>query len=86
MALPAPGGETDFVRQYSRDAVFEGVSITSIECGPELGITYDQRGRAVHGGRLILSYGDESRLVEVQRETGAIRIPGLARPFVDAGY
>jgi prepilin-type N-terminal cleavage/methylation domain-containing protein len=84
--VEAPGGEGLFVRSYERDAVFEGVSIARVECGAMRRIAYDEHGRATQGGRILLTYHDDSRLVEVVGGDGRIRVAGLARPWIDNGY
>ena len=83
--LTSPSGNGDFVRRYSRDGVFEGVRIQSVDA-PKRTMRYDDRGRPTTGCQVIVSYGSDARRVEVDASSGLISVPGLARPWVDTGY
>lgn len=59
-------------RRFSRDAIFEGVKIlpdglASGEC-----IAFPSDGRLTPSGRVTLSYGDETRTLEIENGTGRI--------------
>ena len=74
--LRAPVGNGDFERVYSRDAVFRGVIIESVDTGPEHAIHFGARGVALNGGQLVISFGDERRHMEIEPTTGDVTVDG----------
>lgn len=83
--LEAPGHDGPFERRYTGYGVFDGVLIRSVTMD-ERTLVYDAAGRATTGGRIVVGYRDEARLVEVEPGDGLIHVPGLARPWIDTGY
>lgn len=83
--LAAPGAPGDFVRKYSKDAVFEGVTISQVDCGPMRRIVYNRDGRSPEGGRVVLSYGGDQQTLVVNAGDGLIHLPDLADPWADDG-
>ena len=81
---PATGLE--FVRHYSEDAVFEGVVITSIECGGDLAVVYDEQGRATEPARITLEFGGDRRVVVLEAGSGEVTLLGSSSGWVDRGY
>jgi prepilin-type N-terminal cleavage/methylation domain-containing protein len=81
--LEAPGGGGEFLRKYSRDAVFEGVRISHVECGPMRRIVYDENGRAPEGGKVVVSYRQDSRWVIVHKGDGLVEVPDLVQPWME---
>ena len=74
--LRAPVGDGEFERVYSRDAVFRGVIIESVDTGPENAIHFGARGVALNGGRLVISFGDERRHMKIDVTTGDVTVDG----------
>ncbi|MCA8981299.1 MAG: type II secretion system protein [Planctomycetes bacterium] len=83
--LADPGGGGDFVRSYSRDAVFEGVKLTCLDLAEGEAVLFDAQGFAQRGGRFLLSYRGEERLVEVQKGSGLLDVIGLDETWHDSG-
>lgn len=83
--LASPSGPGDFVRRYSKDAVFEGVTVSHLDCGPMRRIAYDPDGRSPEGGLVVLSYSGDSRVVRVNAGDGLIDLPDVASPWADDG-
>lgn len=83
--LADPGGGGDFIRSYSRDAVFEGVRLACLDLEPDEAVVFDNRGFAQRGGRFLLSYRGEERLVEVKKGTGLLDVIGLDETWHDSG-
>lgn len=70
--LEHPRTGFDFVRDYGRDAVFEGVEIELAEFDAIQGILFDGRGEVASGGRFVLRFGDTREEVRVDSESGLI--------------
>jgi prepilin-type N-terminal cleavage/methylation domain-containing protein len=83
--LEAPGHDGRFERRYAGYGVFDGVRVQSVDM-PERTMVYDEDGLAPRGGRVVLGYRDDARLIEVGPGDGLIHVPGLARPWIDTGY
>lgn len=62
----------DFVRDYARDAVFEGVEIELADFEAVHGVLFDARGEIASGGRVVLRFGEDRREVVVDSESGRI--------------
>ena len=67
-----------FVRDYRRDAVFEGVVIEFVETEAIPGVLFDARGEIASGARIVLRHGDDAREVTADSESGAIAMRPLA--------
>lgn len=68
-----------FVRNYDRDAVFEGVELAEYNVGGGLPLRFDSRG-FVSGGALIrINFEGEARLIRVEAPHGLIRLVGMKR-------
>ena len=83
--LADPGGGGDFIRSYSRDAVFEGVLITRLPGESTGPLHFDEQGFALDGARLLLSYREERRMVEIERGSGLLDVIGLSESWDDDG-
>ena len=75
-----------FIRDYNRDAVFEGVSVNSLDLGEDRRVTYDGRGFATATGRITLVMGDAERTIVVEKRTGNISILGSTSGWQDLGF
>jgi hypothetical protein len=62
----------DFVRDYARDAVFEGVEVELADFEAVHGVLFDARGEVASGGRIVLRFGDDRREVVVDSASGLI--------------
>jgi len=67
-----------FVRDYRRDAVFEGVVIEYVETEAIPGVLFDARGEIASGARIVLRHGDDAREITADSESGAIAMRPLA--------
>ena len=83
--LPAPIGSGDYLRSYDRDAIFRGVLIERADFVGRARAHFDSRGALVGGGRVVLRYRDESRILEIETGTGLVEIQGMSEPWVDSG-
>lgn len=83
--LADPGGGGDFIRSYSRDAVFEGVRLACLDIAADEALRFDSQGFAQRGGRFLLTYRGEERLVEVQQGSGLLNVIGLDETWHDNG-
>jgi hypothetical protein len=59
-------------RRFSRDAVFEGVSIESVDCGPDRAIGIDRHGVIVEPAALTLRIGGEVLALRLDRHSGQL--------------
>ena len=59
-------------RRYSRDAIFEGVRILPVGLAAQGEILFPSDGREPPPGRIMLSYRDETRILEIENGTGRI--------------
>ncbi len=78
--IEAPVGDGGFVRRYSRDAVFRGVSIESVEAGVGNALRFGPRGLALTGGRITVTFDDARRTVVLEEKTGDLTIEGMPIP------
>lgn len=78
------GGEV-YVRDFSRDAVFEGVDIVDTTFEDEV-VLFDKSGFAVNGGDITLRFGTDVRIVRVESPTGRIEILNTTSGWRDAGF
>lgn len=63
-------------RRFSRDAIFEGVKILHLGLAASDRIVFPCDGGEIPAGRLMLSYGDETRTLEIENGTGRILLSG----------
>jgi type II secretory pathway pseudopilin PulG len=75
-SIAAPVGTGPFTRRYSTDAVFRGVSVKALELGPENALHFGPRGMTLNGGRLVLAFQGEERVIQVQPNSGNVRVDG----------
>ena len=59
-------------RRYGRDAIFRGVRILHFGLATLARITFPPDGSEPPSGRIMLSYGDETRTLEIEGGTGRI--------------
>lgn len=71
-ALPHPRTGLDFVRDYGRDAVFEGVEVELAEFEAIRGFLFDGRGEVASGGRVVLRFGARREEIRVDSVSGLI--------------
>lgn len=81
-----PSGAGELARRYSRDAVFEGVRIRSVDLGPECAARFTPDGLSVRGGEIVLVYRDDERRLSLREGSGMVEIEGLQRSWADDGY
>ena len=62
-------------RRYSSDGVFEGVRITRVDLAGATCIQFDERGRALTGGTVVVSYRNESRMLALEKGRGITSLP-----------
>lgn len=68
--LCAMGDEQPIARSFSRDGVFEGVTLERVELGSDAALTIDERGLAAEGGKLFARFGDGWRQIEIEAGAG----------------
>lgn len=83
--VPNPLGSGELARDYRRDAVFEGVTIESVQLGPTPRARFSPTGLALQGGTIRLAYRSHQRTLHLQAGTGLIDLEGLTRPWTDTG-
>ena len=59
-------------RRYSRDAIFEGVRILPVGLAAKGELVFPCDGREPPPGRIMVSYRDETRTLEIEDRTGRI--------------
>lgn len=70
-------------RDYSRDAVFEGVRIVNVNLGPGMAFHFSPRGIALGGGSVTLAYAGDTRVLHVSSGSGHIQIDGSTSGWAD---
>lgn len=91
-ALIHPRTGLPFVRDYRRDAVFEGVVIEFVETEAVPGVLFDARGEIASGARIVLRHDDDRQEITADSDSGSITMrpleagegPGAAK-LVQAG-
>jgi Tfp pilus assembly protein FimT len=81
--LTRPDQEGPFVRDFTVDGVFEGVRLEHIDFDHKRSLHFDKLGRALPGGTLKVTFGEESRVVRVFALTGRVILDGLAEEYFD---
>lgn len=84
-ALPNPLGGGDLIRVYSRDAIFEGVKITSTSGTHDGMVRFTTRGFCLDEVSVELTYESEIRVLRISKNTGLMEILGLSREWHDTG-
>ncbi len=72
--ITAPIGGGEFRRRYSENAVFRGVRVEQTQVGPQGAIHFGPYGLALEGGRVVLSFGDEYRVLRIAPTSGLVTI------------
>jgi acyl-coenzyme A thioesterase PaaI-like protein len=72
-------------RRLDADAVFEGVTVESIDFDEAAELGFDAHGRPDRGGSLEVVYRGQRRRVHVSQDDGRLVIEGLKRRWVDDG-
>lgn len=83
--LISPYGSGDFVRRYSFDAVFRGVSLAVVGEDEDDVVRFDADGRPLEGLEIELRYGDEVRQLVMRKRSGLLAIDGLGESWTDLG-
>ena len=83
--LPNPVGGGNLLRKYSRDAIFEGVRIVSVEGLEEGTLSFGANGFCLGRADIELHYEDEVRVLHIAKNSGMIEIEGLHRAWSDDG-
>jgi type II secretory pathway pseudopilin PulG len=63
-------------RRFSRDAVFEGVTILPIGLAARGQVLFDGERSDPRSGRITLAYGRATRIVEIEEESGHVLLTG----------
>ncbi|HUR28546.1 MAG TPA: GspH/FimT family protein [Planctomycetota bacterium] len=79
-----PDQKGAFERDFTTDGVFEGVRLEHIDFGGKRSVHFDKSGRALPGGTLKVTFGEESRVVRVFALSGRVILDGLAEEYFDA--
>lgn len=74
--IEAPVGDGEFRRRYSRDAVFRGVRLESVEVGPNRALRFGPQGLALDGGSVVLSFEGARTRLEIEPTTGDLTLDG----------
>jgi hypothetical protein len=72
--LPAPTGDSTFRREYSFNAVFQGVRMDIIELGQGNSLHFDRQGHAMTSLRVVFAYEGGTCEVRVVEGTGRVII------------
>lgn len=88
--LDATGGaahhpQTDepFLRVYSDDGVFKGVSVLEVDAGGDHALEIDGRGLPLEDLTVTLAYHDERRTLLLDRKSCVITLVGSSSGWVD---
>ncbi len=81
-----PRNELPFERRYSIDGVFRGVVIREVHLEHGRRLEYDDRGEPKQAGRIVLTFGNDTRVITVNPPYGHIAVLGTSSGFVDLGY
>jgi len=73
-------------RRYSRDAIFEGVQIIRAGLAATDRIVFSGRDGQSPSGRIMLSYGDQTRTLEIESGTGKILLTDAERMRGHSGF
>lgn len=81
-----PRTDQPFTRDYTRDAVFEGVSVLEVRFGPDRSLQFDEQGLASESGEVVLAYRGETRILSIRELSGEVTIIGSTSGWHDDGY
>lgn len=73
------GEQAPIDRHFSRDGVFGGVHIESIEAGPDHAVGIDVRGLVTEHARLEIVFQGERRQLTISRGAGEVTVEAPAR-------
>ncbi len=73
-------------RNYSSNAVFQGVTITDFQLESGTRLSYGKRGMPTTAARITLSFKSDSRTITVAALNGKLAIEGSLTGWVDRGY
>jgi len=74
------------LRNYSENAVFQGVIVENVALGTGELLSFGTRGVASAGARITLTFEGDTRVVTVKPVNGHLAIEGSTRGWVDADY
>ncbi len=86
LLITNPRTNLAFDREYSRDGVFEGVRIKSLQVGGDGRIRFDNHGVCGGGGQIVLSFRDSERHLAIEPGSGTISIPDSSSGWRDLGH
>ncbi len=75
-----------FVRRYSSDGVFEGLSIKDLVLSTDRTLVFTASGEISSSLECTLQFENETRHLAAKRLTGIVTIPDSTSGFVDDGY
>ena len=81
-----PRNELPFERVYSIDAVFRGVRIVDADLGEDGRLEFNERGEPNRTIWIKLRFEDDTRMIEMTRPYGQIRVLGSTTGWMDQGY
>jgi hypothetical protein len=70
-------GPEPFRREYSKDAVFRGVTLRVVEGAAQGRLTFDRRGFLLDPARIELTFRGASCTLVLEDRTGSITVEGL---------
>jgi prepilin-type N-terminal cleavage/methylation domain-containing protein len=82
---PAHNPQTDepFLRVYSDDGVFKGVTVLEVDAGGDRTLEIDGRGLPLEDLTVTLAYHDDRRTVLLDRKSSEITIAGTTSGWID---
>jgi type II secretory pathway pseudopilin PulG len=72
-------------RRFSRDGVFEGVTLEAIDFGDDRAVLFDWRGTSTESGSVRVAFRGESRRLRLERGSASIYLADSGHP-ADSGY
>lgn len=75
-----------YVRLYTKDAVFEGVELVSVDFGGDTTLTFDRSGHPTEPGSVTLAYGTEVRTLHLEAPSGRLYLPDSSAGWYDRGF
>jgi hypothetical protein len=81
-----PRTDRPFERRYSQDGVFRGVRVCEVSVGKDDTLAYDELGRPLAEGKIVLEFLGDTRVLLVEKRTGKVRIVGSSSDWKDRGY
>ena len=73
-------------RNYSENAVFQGVLVENVALNKGQLLSFGSRGVSSTGARITISFGEDTRVVTVKPINGRLAIEGSTRGWVDVDY